>query len=461
VSSFEPIAHYPDNPHYFMFRGEPTFLFASGEHYSAVLNRAFDITKYLDTTAKGGFNHTRLFSGEKRERPGMFNISGNPQAPDWLDYVAPWSRTDVSGAQDGGTKFDLTTWNEEYFDRLRFFMREASERGIEVEFVLFSSHHIKFAGSGSWDVCPLNPANNVNKLPQIDGLDFHTLKQSEYVVHQDAMIRKLVKELNEFDNLHFEVCNEPTNDDIPVDWLKHVAKVIASTEQTLPAQHLISCTSFLGYEKIRPMRGVTIQNFHYASPESFADNYHLPIVLGMNETGILADRKYALQAWETLFSGAGLYNMLDYSFTVGHEDGTFELPDTQPGWGGVKLREELRVAGEFLRGMEFWRMRPDRTPIVQAHTLNGRSLMLAEHARQYALFVRSGWHSGAEGFVRWTLDIPAGRYRLKVLEAPSGAHVHEGTIEHEGGLLRQTFTNGKVADRNSEVAFAASLTKLE
>ena len=33
-----------------------------------------------------------------------------------------------------------------------------------------------------------------------------------------------------------------------------------------------------------------------------------------------------MEGWEFLLAGGGLYNNLDYSFTAGHEDGTFRLP---------------------------------------------------------------------------------------------------------------------------------------
>jgi hypothetical protein len=39
---------HPQNPHYFEFGGKPVVLVTSGEHYGAVLNRAFDYAKYLD-----------------------------------------------------------------------------------------------------------------------------------------------------------------------------------------------------------------------------------------------------------------------------------------------------------------------------------------------------------------------------------------------------------------------------
>ena len=38
ISAAEPLSLHPDNPHYFLFRGKPTILVTSGEHYGAVLN---------------------------------------------------------------------------------------------------------------------------------------------------------------------------------------------------------------------------------------------------------------------------------------------------------------------------------------------------------------------------------------------------------------------------------------
>ena len=58
----EPLRLHPDNPHYFLFRGQPTVLIGSTEHYGAVLNRDFDYVRYLDALAADGLNLTRTFS---------------------------------------------------------------------------------------------------------------------------------------------------------------------------------------------------------------------------------------------------------------------------------------------------------------------------------------------------------------------------------------------------------------
>src|SRR5689334_13396102 len=57
-----PLALHPDNPHYFLFRGKPTILVTSGEHYGAVLNVDFDFARYLDRLHADGLNHTRTFA---------------------------------------------------------------------------------------------------------------------------------------------------------------------------------------------------------------------------------------------------------------------------------------------------------------------------------------------------------------------------------------------------------------
>ena len=76
-----PIALHPENPHYFLWRGRPTILITSAEHYGAVINLDFDYRKYLDTLAADGMNYTRVFSGAYVEPQGAFKIARNTLAP--------------------------------------------------------------------------------------------------------------------------------------------------------------------------------------------------------------------------------------------------------------------------------------------------------------------------------------------------------------------------------------------
>ena len=78
----EPLALHPDNPHYFLFRGKPTVLVTSGEHYGAVLNPDFDYVKYLDELNADGLNLTRTFSGVYCEAAGVVRHHRQHARPD-------------------------------------------------------------------------------------------------------------------------------------------------------------------------------------------------------------------------------------------------------------------------------------------------------------------------------------------------------------------------------------------
>ncbi|MGH7967958.1 MAG: hypothetical protein ACREIC_04440, partial [Limisphaerales bacterium] len=63
LAASQPLRLNPENPHYFLFRGKPTVIITSGEHYWAVLNLDFDYAKYLRTLERDGLNGTRTWSG--------------------------------------------------------------------------------------------------------------------------------------------------------------------------------------------------------------------------------------------------------------------------------------------------------------------------------------------------------------------------------------------------------------
>src|SRR6476620_1592886 len=107
----EPISLHPSNSHYFLFRGKPTVLITSGEHYGAVLNLDFDYVRYLDELHRHHLNLTRTWAGSYREITGSFGITDNTLAPLPNRYICPWARSDTPGYFDGGNKLDLARWD--------------------------------------------------------------------------------------------------------------------------------------------------------------------------------------------------------------------------------------------------------------------------------------------------------------------------------------------------------------
>jgi hypothetical protein len=82
----EPIRAHPDNPHFYLFRGQPTVLVTSAEHYGAVMNRAFDYNAYLDALKSYGLNYTRIYPAAFVEPVGTFHPN-NTLAPKPNDLI--------------------------------------------------------------------------------------------------------------------------------------------------------------------------------------------------------------------------------------------------------------------------------------------------------------------------------------------------------------------------------------
>src|SRR4051812_39231750 len=205
LGAAEPLSLHPDNPHYFLFRGNPAVLITSGEHYGAVLNPDFDYSKYLDELAAYGLNNTRTFSGAYVEPNGAFNIARNMLAPKGDRFLCPWARSNQPGYAGGGNKFDLAKWDAAYFKRLKDFVGQAGKRGIVVEMNLFCPMY----DDAQWKLSPMNEANNVSGVGKIGKGDVYTLdKNGKLLDVQEKMVRKIVADLAQFDNLYYEVCNE-------------------------------------------------------------------------------------------------------------------------------------------------------------------------------------------------------------------------------------------------------------
>jgi hypothetical protein len=434
----EPLRLHPDNPHYFLFRGKPTVLITSGEHYGAILNRAFDYRKYLDTLAANNLNLTRVFTGLYREVPGeSFGITGNTLAPEEGDFVQPFRRT-------GPQKYDLSQWNEEYFRRWRDFVSYAGHRDVIVEVNLFTTYY----NDKHWSMSPLNAANNLQGIGRVKSDEVLTLKEPELVDTEERFVRKLVTELRDFDNVYYEVCNEPYFHGVTEEWQRRIARAVSDTEAKSPGRHLVSRNIANGSTKVaNPDPAVSIFNFHYARPpRAVAINYALQKPIGMNETGFdgTADAPYRIQAWDFLIAGGALFNNLDYSFTVQHEDGTFRYPGAQPGGGSVQLRHQLKTLRQFMDALPFTAMKPDETLLkgdlpadVSARSLSdGKSVwavyihggrVLEGYSPQYAVYSK-------KRNVTLQFELPAGNYEVQWWHPRDGTAQQLQPLRHAGGV---------------------------
>lgn len=424
----DPISLHPENPHYFLWRGKPTILITSGEHYGAVLNQAFNYQQYLATLQSHGFNLTRTFSGAYCEATGAFNIERNTLAPAQDDLLCPWARSDKPGYANGGNKFDLTAWDPEYFQRLTDFVAEAGRRGIVVELVLFCP----FYEDSMWDLSPMNARNNINAIGDMQRTEVYTLRHKDLLAVQEVMVRHIIGALKDLDNIYYEICNEPYFGGVTDEWQGHIAETIASAEAGFEHRHLVAQNIANKSKRIEsPNPHVSIFNFHYAKPpKAVSENYGLNKVIGDDETGFAGQdrvKPYRTEGWDFIIAGGAVYSNLDYSFAVGHEVGDGRI--NAPGGGGPELRRQLQILKQFIHGFDFIRMRPDDSVVKAALPKAVTVRVLCEPGKAYAIYVNG------KGLSELALDLPVGQYGIQWVGTKSDRTEKAESLRHDGSSL--------------------------
>lgn len=476
MSEFLPFRIHPANPRCFEFRGKPLVLLCATEHYGSVMNRAFRFERYLADHADKGHTLTRLFLLFRELQSAINPYS--PCKPDSPDYIAPWPRTGPGKALDGEPRYDLTRWNDEFFERLHRFFKLASELGVVIEATLFSNTY----QDAVWALNPLNPANNIQQLGPSSWHRYLTTSDAPLWEKQQEYVRKVAGELNGYDNFYFEVCNEPGTFNVvetppsEIDaWQDAIAAVVRSTERSLPNQHLV----FGG-------QAFTIPPFYQPTDESFAGNTFDAVTIHPLPDTNFGGRTYDMggfmskqlhlqeykeftlaaseipkpmvhdedniascfrdpdgwtihrkRAWVAAMCGAG-YDVIDFSIVVHAEDGTPESRRCIRSWIGH--------LSSFIHSMDVPRVQPLGDWLHEKPS-ELFECTLAEEGDDYAVYLADareltdpGAGTPISGSIRFSL--PQGDYRVSMFSPATGAYspavsVHGGEVS----LGVEPFTN--------------------
>lgn len=385
-----PIRIHPQNGKLFEFRGKPLVLLTATEHYGAVMNRPFDMEKYLADTAEKKITLTRLFALFREQQSAINPYSTcKPETP---DYVAPFLRTGPGRALDQELKYDLDQRNLEYFERLHWFLQRASDLGIIVEVVLLSNTYAPHI----WELNPLNAKNNLGELEEIEWFDYLSLRHPKLFARQAAHVKNIVTELNGYDNIIFEICNEPGGcapgqntpslDEVNA-WLTSLIQLVRETESALPNKHLVVGQQAFKYEPWEQNADLTFNGLDYDvvnmhplpnttyKGASFDLGIFMSKQLGLRAMRDFARATYAeakplnqdedniasqykdydgwtihrKRAWATVLSGAH-YDYIDFSIIPYLETGT---PASQAG-----IRSWMKYLSAYVHALDLVRARP-------------------------------------------------------------------------------------------------------
>ncbi len=445
----QPVRVDPSNPHYYSFNGKPILLITSAEHYGAVINKDFDYIAYFDTLKAHGLNYTRIYPGVIFEPVGKF-MTGNTLAPRPRSLILPWARSSEPGYMLGGNRFDLDRWDPEYFTRLKDFLSKAAERGIVVEICFFNSQY-----SDTWPLSPLYHENNIQGDGKCDWRDAQTLKYADVVRREDEYTRKITRDVNSFDNVILEICDEPASIGTGValagPWVSHLVDVVREAESGLPKKHLIAQEvdgPFGGVMDLSADPRVPVIVAQYVrGDEPTADGgqlggmqgldfkYGLNKPIEMNETDYypiwyrgdkVADSR--VEAWEFIVGGGAGFNQLNGLYTA--EDPAGKTPDNE------QLLTALGNLKAFMDGFEFTKMRPDKGFVISGMPSGTYWRAISEPGRQYALYIHHSHNRGGSYEVvpgdyheKLVINLPAGSYRADWVDPASGRVMASETIQ--------------------------------
>jgi hypothetical protein len=180
------IRPYEANPYYWQYKGKPVLLRGASDEDNLFQWTGKQLTDHLDLLVSVGGNYLRNTMSDRDE--------GN---------VYAFRRTEQG-------RYDLRQSNDEYWNRLRFFLEETRARDIIVQLTLWDQHD---HSGGRWRSHPWNPANNLNYGPEVIRTreDFYGVvaqNNREILRHQERFIQQLTSITLDYPHVLYNINNE-------------------------------------------------------------------------------------------------------------------------------------------------------------------------------------------------------------------------------------------------------------
>lgn len=141
------IQPYTENPFYWQYKGEQVMLLGASDYHN--IFQRLDMVEELEMLESAGGNYVRN------------SMASREIFPDHRDL---WPFKAVEATEDSLINiYDLTDWNDQYWQNLELLLKETHRRNIILEIELWERHdYYRTRDQAGWIRHPYNPANNVN-----------------------------------------------------------------------------------------------------------------------------------------------------------------------------------------------------------------------------------------------------------------------------------------------------------
>lgn len=412
IASAAPLCIDAVNPQYFYYNGKTTPLVGYSPEYICHLEQragtpeVTQLCNYNLDVASGKRNFQRVIDdlalkhlNVLRVWVGLGHSPGGAAGP--LPHEQPFAYDAMSG------RWDLYTWNQTFFDRLEEVVGYAQMKNVIVELTLFDALSGDFRtspwylGKNSNGYVGLSDEWTLTAAPGTTCTPFST--STNIYSRQKALAEKLVAELNVYDNIYWELANEPelsivksgynssgavVDDTVSVPrivkWHECMTDVLRNAEGTVasPKRHLIAA-NYHTQTALTPFRtiispayapDVKILNGHYIKVRDagrfsatekqrtylngglqginrlygFNEGRPTPSYRTAGSFDYITPDEARAEAWEFMLSEGGLYNHYTTDWAVG-PNGEQEPLQTRIQLG--KLADFLAALGPNLRNL--------------------------------------------------------------------------------------------------------------
>jgi hypothetical protein len=338
-----------------------------------------------------------------------------------------------------------------------------------VEVTLFSNTY----GDNIWALNPLRSENNINGLNPLEWPEYTTLKDSALFERQTAYIRKVIQETSRYDNIYYEVCNEPgggvEGQASPADvdaWQAAIVKIIRQEMARQAQQHLVFGSEAFSYTpkfnqgtdasfksdsfdavNVHPLPDTrygerVYQMGNFMSRELMLSEFHdfclatyrekKPTVVDEDNTASLYRDEvgwtiHRKRAWMALLSGSH-YDYIDFSIIVGSEAGTEE--------SRRKVRTWMKHLSEFFHSFDFVRSQP-LTNWLQNKPSAVVESVLGIPGEDYVVYLADAREftdskAGTPIQASVNLPLPMGRYEASLYSPVTGSYSPAIWLESKG-----------------------------
>jgi hypothetical protein len=432
-----PLRVHPENPRYFTdgtrtAEGTLKAVYLTGSHtWPNLIDRApadpppaFDFAWYLDFLEEHNHNFIRLWG----RHVTWYHDYGDKR----VLHAAPlaWMRSGLDAALDGKPKFDLTRFNDAYFDRLRSRVMAARDRGIYVSVMLFGG---RYECTGGWRGSPFNARNNINAIDgdvnkDGEGLETQTLELPAITRLHEAYVQKVIDTVNDLDNVLYEISNESHTSS--VQWQYHLIRYIHEYEKRKPKRHPVGMTALWGDDPKADNRFLYDGEAEWVSPqvhhkEVVAD---LPAADGAKVSLLDSDHWFILELLNDPVFGR---DWVWKSFCRGHNpilmeqvpiDSGSEVPVTVEDPGHMASRRAMGQTRRLVEQINLAAMTP-------MPGLASSRFCLAAPGEEYLAYQ-------PESGKAITVELKAGSYRAQWFDPEKGAASDGVRIDSAGGATQ-------------------------